>query len=210
MHVRAYKYAYIHTHIKIYRYINNINIYIYTHYNLRRIPAIVDSLVGILIVCFNSHLTVLLLSHHNIAIYILMYENICRFALWRQRMHALKHILVRIRNFIFSSPCVTTYSFEMTSLSLLSLANFSCCHAIRYAKSKRPLTWPLTSTTNRKWLHQRRQAQPIGSDTPRHGRAGEPNCDAALPSCSSACHYGVRSIGGTQHRPRALVAPACL
>ena len=37
-------------------------------------------------------------------------------------------------------------------------------------------------------LHQRRRAQPIGSEIHRHGRAGKPNCDAAPPLRPGACH----------------------
>ena len=40
-------------------------LHMFTNYNLRRIPAIVDSQVALLIACFNSHLTVLLSSHHT-------------------------------------------------------------------------------------------------------------------------------------------------
>ena len=40
-------------------------IHIFTDYNLRRIPAVVDSQVPLRIIraCFNSRLTMLLLSH---------------------------------------------------------------------------------------------------------------------------------------------------
>jgi len=74
----------------------------------------------------------------------------------------------------------------------------------------KPTNWEMEkgqySATHRKWLHQRRRTQPIGSDTDQHGRAGKPNCDAAQPSCFAAWHYWVRSICSTQHCPRALLA----
>ena len=70
------------------------------------------------------------------------------------------------------------------------------------------------SSTHRKWLHQRRRVQPIGSDIDWHSRAGKPNCNAATPSRFAACHYCVRSICGTQDRPWCepclLATAACL
>jgi len=72
--------------------------------------------------------------------------------------------------------------------------------------------WRKVSATHRKWLHQRRRAQPISSDTDRYGRAGKPNCDAAPPSRSAARHYWVRSICGTHvsSAPCLLATAVCL
>jgi len=76
---RACKLISIHTdtHTNVYICIDNIYIHIhtdcnelhrflhiFTDYNLRRIPAIVDSQVALLIASFNSQLTVLLLLSH--------------------------------------------------------------------------------------------------------------------------------------------------
>jgi len=75
-----------------------------------------------------------------------------------------------------------------------------CCH-----------TTHMTEDGPKTDLHSvtRRRAQQMDNHADWHGRAGKPNCDAAPPLRSAACHYWVWSICGTQHRPRALLACYC-